>query len=57
MPKLARALRSLFPISTVHISTLPTQAEARALAALLAAQGRRAVFHRTAAGFAVEVVA
>lgn len=58
MPKLMRrALRVLFPVSTILVSTLPTQAEAHALAALLTAQGRRAVFHRTAAGFAVEVVA
>lgn len=58
MPKsFRRALRSLFPVVTVPVSTLPTHAEARAMAAMLTAQGKRAVFHRTAQGFAVEVVA
>jgi hypothetical protein len=57
MSKLSRALSRLFPAITTPVSVLPTQAEARALSALLVAQGRRAVFHRTAAGFAVEVVA
>ncbi|WP_167359398.1 hypothetical protein [Chromobacterium sphagni] len=52
-----RALRALFPHTTRPISTLPNEAEARALATLLVAQGQRAVFHRTTAGFAVEVIA
>jgi hypothetical protein len=57
MPKLSRALSHLFPAVTTPVSVLPSEAEARALSALLVAQGRRAVFHRTAAGFAVEVLA
>lgn len=57
MPKLSRALSRLFPSSAVPVSVLPSEAEARALSALLVAQGRRAVFHRTASGFAVEVLA
>ncbi len=58
MPKFVRrALRTLFPLVTVQVSTLPTQAEAHALAALLTTQGKRAVLHRTSQGFAVEVVA
>lgn len=57
MPKLSRALSRLFPSTAVPVSVLPSEAEARALSALLVAQGRRAVFHRTAAGFAVEVLA
>ncbi|WP_293765914.1 hypothetical protein [uncultured Aquitalea sp.] len=57
MPKLSRALSQLFPAPVIPVSVLPTLAEARALSALLVAQGHRAVFHRTAAGFAVEVIA
>lgn len=57
MPSISRALSRLFPAVTTPISVLPSEAEARALSALLVAQGRRAVFHRTAAGFAVEVLA
>lgn len=56
MPSIARALSRLFPATAVPVSTLPTLAEARALSALLVAQGRRAVFHRTAQGFTVEVL-
>ncbi|MGR2664408.1 hypothetical protein JOS77_13130 [Chromobacterium haemolyticum] len=57
MPKISLALFRLFPAVTTPVSVLPSEAEARALSALLVAQGRRAVFHRTAAGFAVEVLA
>ncbi len=57
MPSISRALSRLFPAITTPISVLPSEAEARALSALLVVQGRRAVFHRTAAGFAVEVLA
>lgn len=56
MPSITRALSRLFPATAVPVSTLPTLAEARALSALLVAQGRRAVFHRTAQGFTVEVL-
>ncbi|WP_199155697.1 hypothetical protein [Chromobacterium sp. ASV23] len=52
-----RAFRALFPQVTRPVSTLPNEAQARALAALLVAQGQRALIHRTAAGFAVEVIA
>ncbi len=52
-----RAFRALFPRTTRPVSTLPNEAEARALAALLVAQGQRALIHRTATGFAVEVLA
>lgn len=59
MPQaLTRALRALFPVTTVAVSTLPTLAEARALAALLVAHGRRACIAPAARGFTVsEVVA
>ncbi|ERE07082.1 hypothetical protein [Pseudogulbenkiania ferrooxidans] len=58
MPHIAlRAIRALFPQVTRPVSTLPNEAQARALAALLVAQGQRALIHRTAAGFAVEVIA
>ncbi|MEN7430595.1 hypothetical protein VA599_07535 [Chromobacterium sp. TRC.1.1.SA] len=51
------AFRALFPATAIPVSTLPNEAQARALAALLVAQGQRALIHRTAAGFAVEVIA
>lgn len=57
MSKISRALSRLFPSSAVPVSVLPSEAEARALSALLVAKGRRAVFHRTPSGFAVEVLA
>ncbi|WP_169829010.1 hypothetical protein [Chromobacterium amazonense] len=58
MPNIAlRAFRALFPKATRPVSTLPNEAQARALAALLVAQGQRALIHRTVAGFAVEVIA
>ncbi|WP_249605393.1 hypothetical protein [Chromobacterium sp. IRSSSOUMB001] len=57
MPKLSRVLSRFFPASVIPVSVLPNEAEARALAALLVAQGQRALIHRTAAGFAVEVLA
>jgi len=57
MPSISRALSRLFPAITTPVSVLPSEAEARALSALLVAQGRRAVFHRTPSGFAVEVLA
>jgi len=57
MSRITHALSRLFPAITTPVSVLPSEAEARALSALLVAQGRRAVFHRTAAGFAVEVLA
>lgn len=50
------AFHALFPKVTRPVSTLPNEAQARVLAALLVAQGQRALIHRTAAGFAVEVI-
>lgn len=52
-----RALRAVFPPRSIPVSTLPTQAEARALGALLVAQGRRAVIAPAAQGFIVCEVA
>ncbi|WP_374536660.1 hypothetical protein [Chitinimonas taiwanensis] len=52
-----RALRAVFPPRAIPVSTLPTQAEARALGALLVAQGRRAVIAPAAQGFTVCEVA
>lgn len=58
MPKsIKRALRALFAPRSIPVSTLPTQAEARALGALLVAQGRRAVIAPAAQGFTVCEVA
>ncbi|WP_233578542.1 hypothetical protein [Aquitalea sp. FJL05] len=57
MSRITHALSRLFPAVTAPVSILPSEAEARALSALLVAQGRRAVFHRTPSGFAVEVLA
>jgi hypothetical protein len=57
MPKsFRRALRTLFPLVAVPISTLPTQAEAHALAALLVSQGRRACIQPCPKGFTVAEV-
>lgn len=58
MPKsIKRALRALFAPRSIPVSTLPTQAEALALGALLVAQGRRAVIAPAAQGFTVCEVA
>jgi len=58
MPKLiSRAMRTLFPLHAVPVSTVTTQAEARALAALLASTGKRALFYPAPAGFTVAEVA
>lgn len=58
MPKsVRRAVRALFPLYAVHVSTLPNQAEARALAALLTRNGKRAVVYRAQQGFTVLEVA
>ncbi|AXK40690.1 hypothetical protein [Crenobacter cavernae] len=58
MPRtISRALAHLFPVFAVPVSTLPTLAEARALAALLVSRGRRAVIQPAAAGFTVAEVA
>lgn len=54
MPSIAlRVIRTLFPIYAAPISTLPTLIEARTLAALLVAQGRRVVIQHTEAGYTV----
>lgn len=58
MPKsISRALRALFPLHTVPVSTLPTHAEARALAALLTCRGKRAVIYPAQRGYTVSEVA
>jgi len=58
MPKsIRRAVRALFPLTARPVSTLPSLAEARALAALLVAQGRRVSIAPTAHGFTVSEVA
>ena len=58
MPKLIRrAMRTLFPLHAVPVSTVTTQVEARALAALLASTGKRALFYTAPAGFTVAEVA
>lgn len=57
MPKiLTRILRALFPLQANPVSTLPTQAEARALGALLTSQGKRAVVYQDRGGFTVSEV-
>lgn len=55
--RIRHALRVLFPLHAVPVSTVPTQAEARALGALLTSMGKRAVFYTTPAGFTVAEVA
>lgn len=58
MPKLiSRAMRMLFPLHAIPVSTVTTHAEARALAALLASTGKRALFYPASAGFTVAEVA
>ncbi len=55
--RIRHALRVLFPLHAVPVSTVSTQAEARALGALLTSMGKRAVFYATPAGFTVAEVA
>ena len=55
--RIRHALRVLFPLHSVPVSTVSTQAEARALGALLTSMGKRAVFYATPAGFTVAEVA
>lgn len=58
MPKcIHRAMRAIFPLHAVPVSTVPTLAEARAVAALLASNGRRVLFYPVMTGFAVAEVA
>lgn len=58
MPKfLCRALRALFPLHSKPVSTVPTQVEARALAALLISRGKRAVVYPASHGYTVSEVA
>lgn len=57
MPRIAlRTFRALFPVYAVPVSTLPTLAEARALAALLVSRGKRVAIQSAAQGFAVSEV-
>ena len=55
--RIRHALRVLFPLHAVPVSIVSTQAEARALGALLTSTGKRAVFYATPAGFTVAEVA
>jgi len=59
MPKsIRRAMRVLFPLHAIPVSTLPNQTEARALAALLTRAGKCAVVYPAQRGYTVsEVVA
>ncbi|TSJ91512.1 hypothetical protein [Chitinimonas sp. BJB300] len=50
------AFRALITPRTIPVSTLPTQAEARALAALLVAHGRSAVIVAASPGYTVSEV-
>lgn len=57
MPRaIRRAMRALFPLHTIPVSTVTTQAEARALAGLLSDSGKRALFYPAPAGFTVAEV-
>ncbi|NDV12488.1 hypothetical protein [Crenobacter caeni] len=58
MPSITlRAFRAVFPLSARTVSTMPTLAEARALAALLVSMGKRVVIQSAAQGFTVAEVA
>ncbi|WP_243694747.1 hypothetical protein [Crenobacter luteus] len=52
-----RALSRLFPVFAVPVTTLPTLAEARALAALLVSRGKRVSIAPAAHGYTVAEVA
>lgn len=57
MPGIAlRTFRALFPLSARPVSTLPTMADARHLAAQLVAQNKRVLIQRAAYGFTVSEV-
>ena len=57
MPKsIRRAMRALFPLHAIPVSTVTTQAEARALAALLSNCGKRALFYPAPVDFTVAEV-
>ncbi len=51
-----RAVRALFPVFSVPVTTVPTQTEACAMARLLVSQGRRATVAPAAQGFTVSEV-
>ena len=51
-----RALRALFPLHAIPVSTVTTQAEARAVAAFLSHCGKRALVYQAPAGFTVAEV-
>ena len=58
MPRIAlRVFRALFPLVSRPVSTLSNEAQARALAALLVAQGKRASITHDQNGFTVSEVA
>lgn len=57
MPSIAlRAIRALFPLTAVPVSTVPTHVEACALARLLVSQGKRATVAPAGRGFTVSEV-
>ncbi len=55
--RIRQALRAIFPLHAVPVSIVPTQAEARALGALLTSTGKRAVIYPAKTGFTVSEVA
>ncbi|RQW23308.1 hypothetical protein EHS17_14395 [Rhodobacteraceae bacterium CH30] len=58
MPSIAlRTFRAIFPLFAYPVATVAHEAEARALAALLVAQGKRATIQRAEQGFTVSEVA
>ena len=57
MPSIAlRAIRALFPVFSVPVSTVPTHAQAYAMARLLVSQGKRVAIAPAAQGFTVSEV-
>lgn len=58
MPSIVlRTFRAIFPLFAYPVATVAHEAEARALAALLVAQGKRATIQRAEQGFTVSEVA
>lgn len=57
MPSIAlRVVRALFPVFSVPVSTVPTHAQACAMARLLVSQGKRVAIAPAAQGFTVSEV-
>lgn len=51
-----RAIRALFPVFSVPVSTVPTHAQACAMARLLVSQGKRVAVAPATRGFTVSEV-